>query len=152
MPKFRVTSPDGTTYEVNAPEGATQQDAIAYVQANSSRIPKAETSVLRDVGGALVRGAGQIVSLPGQLYGLATGDMDNISTRAGQSVEQFGEELQTAAFRERQRQVDLAQARGEVHLGGDAAALIARRKVAKKAQRALQQKQQSAATGGPESA
>ena len=55
-------------------------------------------------------------------------------------------------FRERQRQIDLAQARGEVHLGGDAAALIARRKVAKKAQRALQQKQQSAAAGGPESA
>jgi hypothetical protein len=91
-------------YEVEAPEGATQQDAIAYVQANSATIPKAETSVIRDVGGALVRGAGQIVSLPGQLFGLATGDMDNVSTRAGKSVEEFGEELQTAAFRERQRQ------------------------------------------------
>jgi hypothetical protein len=91
-------------YEVEAPEGATQQDAIAYVQANAASIPKAETSVIRDVGGALVRGAGQIVSLPGQLFGLATGDMDNVSTRAGKSVEEFGEELQTAAFRERQRQ------------------------------------------------
>jgi hypothetical protein len=30
--KFRVTSPDGRIYEVNAPEGATQADAIAYVQ------------------------------------------------------------------------------------------------------------------------
>jgi hypothetical protein len=63
-----------------------------------------ETSFLRDVGGALVRGAGQIVSLPGQLAGLVTGDMDNISTRAGKSVEEFGEELQTSAFRELQRQ------------------------------------------------
>lgn len=32
MPKFRVTSPDGKTYSVNAPEGATQEDAIAYVK------------------------------------------------------------------------------------------------------------------------
>lgn len=32
MPTFRVTSPDGAVYEVNAPEGATEQDAIAYVQ------------------------------------------------------------------------------------------------------------------------
>jgi hypothetical protein len=91
-------------YEVNAPEGATQQDAIAYVQANAASIPKAETSFLRDVGGAAVRGAGQIVSLPGQLTGLVTGDMDNISTRAGKAVEEFGAGLQTEAFREIQRQ------------------------------------------------
>ena len=32
MPKFNVTSPDGTTYSVNAPEGATEDDAIAYIQ------------------------------------------------------------------------------------------------------------------------
>ncbi len=105
MPRFRVKSPDGTMYEVNAPEGATQQDAIAYVQANAASIPKAETSFLRDVGGAAVRGVGsQVIGLPGVLYGLATGDMDNISTRAGKAVEEFGEELQTEAFRERQRQ------------------------------------------------
>jgi hypothetical protein len=104
MPRFRITAPDGGVYEVNAPEGATEQDAIAYVQANMSRIPRAETSVLRDVGGALVQGVGGLVSLPGQLAGLATGDMDNVFTRAGRSVEEFGEELQTPAFRERQRQ------------------------------------------------
>jgi hypothetical protein len=63
-----------------------------------NRVGLGETSVLRDVGGALVRGAGQIVSLPGQLAGLVTGDMDNISTRAGKAVEEFGEELQTGGF------------------------------------------------------
>lgn len=121
MPRFRVKSPDGTTYEVNAPEGATQQDAIAYVQANAASIPKAETSFLRDVGGAAIRGAGsQVVGLPGVLYGLATGDMDNISTRAGKAVEEFGEELQTEAFRERQRQQAgrVAEAEKEGFLSG----------------------------------
>jgi len=34
MAKFEITSPDGQKYEVNAPEGATEEDAIAYVQKN----------------------------------------------------------------------------------------------------------------------
>jgi hypothetical protein len=34
MPKFRVTSPDGSIYEVSAPEGATEAEAISYVQKN----------------------------------------------------------------------------------------------------------------------
>jgi len=32
MPKYRVTGPDGATYEVNAPEGASEQDVMAFVQ------------------------------------------------------------------------------------------------------------------------
>lgn len=34
MPKFKVTTPDGVTFDVNAPEGSTQDDAIRYVQEN----------------------------------------------------------------------------------------------------------------------
>lgn len=37
MPKYRVTGPDGGTYEVNAPDGATEQDAIAYVQGQQTK-------------------------------------------------------------------------------------------------------------------
>ena len=32
MGKFRVTAPDGRTFDVNGPDGSTQDDAIAYVQ------------------------------------------------------------------------------------------------------------------------
>lgn len=34
MPKFIVASPDGKKYEVNAPEGSTQEQAIEYVKNN----------------------------------------------------------------------------------------------------------------------
>jgi hypothetical protein len=34
MAKFQITAPDGQTYEVNAPEGASEDDAIQYVQDN----------------------------------------------------------------------------------------------------------------------
>lgn len=32
MAKYRVTGPDGKTYDVNAPDGATEGDAISYVR------------------------------------------------------------------------------------------------------------------------
>lgn len=40
MATFEVTSPDGKTYRVNAPDGATQDEAIAYVQKNFSAPPQ----------------------------------------------------------------------------------------------------------------
>jgi hypothetical protein len=40
MAKFRITSPEGHVYEINAPDTATEADAIAYVQQNKARIPR----------------------------------------------------------------------------------------------------------------
>lgn len=34
MPKYRITAPDGKSYEVNAPDGASQEDVLAYAQQN----------------------------------------------------------------------------------------------------------------------
>lgn len=34
MAKFNITAPDGKTYTVNAPDGATQEDVLAYAQKN----------------------------------------------------------------------------------------------------------------------
>lgn len=81
MPVFEVTSPDGVKYRVNAPEGATQDQAIAYIQSNMAK-PKAETPSFDPTEGMtgpqkffagmgkamtdLGRGAGQIVGLVDQ--------------------------------------------------------------------------------------
>lgn len=36
MPTYHVTTPDGHVYEVNTPDGASEQDAISYVQSQMS--------------------------------------------------------------------------------------------------------------------
>jgi len=40
MARFQITGPDGVSYEVNAPDGATEQDAIAFVQKNAAQLAK----------------------------------------------------------------------------------------------------------------
>lgn len=68
MPKYEITSPDGRTFEVQAPEGASQEEVLAYAQQNYGG-PKdeQETSTLDNIkqgaGNLLagaVRGAGSI--------------------------------------------------------------------------------------------
>jgi hypothetical protein len=36
MGKFRITSPDGKTYDITAPDGASEQDIMNYVQKNAA--------------------------------------------------------------------------------------------------------------------
>lgn len=38
MPRYEITAPDGRKFEVNAPEGATLEDAIAWAQQNQDKI------------------------------------------------------------------------------------------------------------------
>lgn len=45
MPTFHVTSPEGKTYEVNAPDGATEDQAIAYVQQQHAAHPSQPDSL-----------------------------------------------------------------------------------------------------------
>ena len=41
MGKYRITGPDGATYDVEAPDGASEQDILSYVQ-KSARAPAAQ--------------------------------------------------------------------------------------------------------------
>ncbi|TNE80403.1 MAG: hypothetical protein EP339_02815, partial [Gammaproteobacteria bacterium] len=56
-----------------------------------------------------------------------------------QCIDSLTEE-QKARFAERERQIRLARERGEEHVGGEAARVIAERKALKKAERAQQAK------------
>jgi hypothetical protein len=41
MAKFRITAPDGNTYEITAPDDASEDDVLAYAQQNYQSAPKA---------------------------------------------------------------------------------------------------------------
>lgn len=55
MPSYNVTAPDGAIFRVDAPEGATLDDAINYAATNlypsylSSKKPEEKQSFLRSV-------------------------------------------------------------------------------------------------------
>ncbi len=43
MPSFEITSPDGRRFQINAPEGASQDDVLAYAQSNMPAASHAPT-------------------------------------------------------------------------------------------------------------
>jgi hypothetical protein len=84
LPQFKVTGPDGKSYRVNTPQGATQDDAIAYI-ANSyygapaapapeAEVPQAPEQPKEELGffGALKRGFTTLGDVP-EALGFATG-------------------------------------------------------------------------------
>ena len=55
MAKYRITAPDGGTYEITAPDDASQEQVLAYAQSNSQKpAPKQEPTktngVLQGIG------------------------------------------------------------------------------------------------------
>lgn len=90
---------------------ATQSDADAIranLRAQGIGAPKPETSFLPDIAGSLVSGAGQIVKLPAQIYGLATGDFDTAPMRAGKAVEEYGQGIMSPGLRAKKAEVEAA--------------------------------------------
>lgn len=68
---------------------------------------------LKDIGAGAVSGAGALVQLPGQLYGLATGDMSETGALGlGKDIQQYGEEMKSAGLkaREQERAQKIAEA------------------------------------------
>jgi len=63
MPQYKITAPDGTTHEVNAPEGATEQDAISYLVSTLAPQPvKREVGVGEAFGQGFERGKSRFAS------------------------------------------------------------------------------------------
>lgn len=70
MATYKITAPDGQSYNVNAPDTATETEVMDYAQRNFKMLPKDKklaTSLTQDIGqqfgnlqAGLVRGAGSI--------------------------------------------------------------------------------------------
>lgn len=92
MPRFHITSPDGATYEIDGPEGATEQDALAIVQKQhtaaqygGSTLPTAPTETYDPTGSFLenaAAGTGKaMVGVGRALYQPVAAGLDYIAPR-----------------------------------------------------------------------
>lgn len=111
MPIYSIQAPNGRTYEIEGPEGASQQDVInevmrQYPDATGGQPqqptakPKAAVS---DLGYSALSGLGSVVQFPGQLYGLATGNADNSLSQMGKSIKEYAGSQQSAGLKARQQ-------------------------------------------------
>jgi hypothetical protein len=105
-----VRLPDGTIV-TNVPEGTTQSELMRRVglmaePQNQPVAPAKDRTVgeaFKDVGAGLVSGAGSLVQLPGQLYGLATGDFSKTGALGlGEDISKYGEEMKSAGLKARE--------------------------------------------------
>ena len=101
MPIFDVTTPDGKVMEVNAPEGATEQDAIAYAASIyvPEKPPKQNTSNLGDIGTAFKQG---VVGAGKSLTDIAGAD-NAVSQYLGGVQEKLGKEYRPQRIEEMQK-------------------------------------------------
>jgi hypothetical protein len=101
MPIFDVTTPDGKVMEVNAPEGATAEDAIAFIASTYTPEPppKQNTSNLGDIGTAFKQG---VVGAGKSLTDIA--GADNVASQyLGGIQERLGKQYRPQRIEEMQR-------------------------------------------------
>ena len=128
MGKYRVQGPDGRVYVVEAPDGASQQQILAFAETNiglapppraAAPKPKADindTNFLKDTAASVISGVGQLLELPSQVYGLATGDFKTAIGDMASSVTKYGEDMKSPGLKARaeaaQERIDKADKEG----------------------------------------
>jgi len=102
---YSIVLPDGTEV-ANIPDDMPFADAKAQIIArNPSLAPKSRTwgEAAKDIGAGVVSGIGSTVQLPGQLYGLATGDFSKTGALGlGEGISKYGEEMKSAGLKARE--------------------------------------------------
>jgi len=114
MPIYSIEGRDGKTYEIDGPDGLSREQVIAEVLRRAPQAGQAPAAAPKptertwgeaatDIGAGVVKGVGSLVQLPGQLYGLATGDFaDTGLLGAGKDIEEYGESLKSQGLKERE--------------------------------------------------
>ena len=97
------------------------RSTMAVQPAEAPAAPK-EKSFFKDIGAGAVSGVGALTQLPGQLYGLATGDFSDTGlTKIGRQIREYGEEMKSPGLKqaeaERAAKIKEAGKEGEISKG-----------------------------------
>jgi hypothetical protein len=125
MTTYSITAPNGQTYQIEGPPGASAAQVAQAVLAQnpeSGQPPSKERTfgeAATDLGASAISGLGSLVQLPGQLYGLATGDMSKTGTLGlGEDIQKYGEEMKSTGLKAREaarsRKVAEAEDKGQI--------------------------------------
>lgn len=112
---YSIRLPDGTLVE-NIPDDLAPEAAKAKILQSRPELGKTERSfgqAAGDIGASVVSGLGSLAQLPGQAYGLATGDFDTGILQGAKKFKKFGDELKSEGLRAREAQRDIKVAEAE---------------------------------------
>ena len=103
MPIARFQMPDGRIARFEIPEGLSPAQAEALIQSQFSPTQRTYGEALGDIGAGLVGGIGSLVQLPGQLYGLTTGDFSKTGMLGlGERISQAAEAMKSEGLKARE--------------------------------------------------
>lgn len=113
---YAIRLPDGTLVE-NIPDSVTPEAAKAKIAQSMPQYGSKERTygeAFSDIGAAGLSGIGSLVQLPGQLYGLATGDFSKTGALgAGQELEEYAKGLKSKGLLAREAARDVAMQNAE---------------------------------------
>jgi len=111
MPIARFEMPDGRVARFEVPAGLSPEDAQNLISSSfANKQPDAPLErtfgeAAKDIGAGITSGVGSLVQLPGQLYGLATGNFEDTGLLGlGKSIAKSGEEMKSEALKQREAQ------------------------------------------------
>jgi hypothetical protein len=113
---YAIRLPDGTLVE-NIPDEVSPESAKAKITKSMPQYGSKERTygeAFSDIGAAGLGGIGSLVQLPGQLYGLATGDFSKTGALgAGQDIEDYAKGLKSKGLLAREASRDVAMQNAE---------------------------------------
>lgn len=84
MPRYQITGPDGGTYEVEAPEGASEQDVMSFAQSQLGQKPPAAAPTAQAPNSGVLMGLRDPVDAGAQMLRRVVGD------KVGGAIDTFG--------------------------------------------------------------
>jgi len=115
---------DATRFAIRQKYGV--ETPVAQETPTATPIPqRTYGEAAKDIGGKFVSGIGSLVQLPGQLYGLATGDFSKTGLLgAGEDIKKYGEEMLSPALKAKEearaQKVQEAEKTGQIAAGATA--------------------------------